>query len=119
MSNRLNRINEEIQRELSKQLRALKDPRIHGVVSITAVETTQDLRYAKVFVSILNKEDEAGVMKGLKSASGWLRRELGASLTLRYTPELIFCADDSIGYGAKINKILGELNITEGENGDK
>ncbi|MEG2098099.1 MAG: 30S ribosome-binding factor RbfA, partial [Pseudoflavonifractor sp.] len=82
-SNRLGRINEEIQRELSGLIRNLKDPRVHGVVSITAVETTPDLRYAKVFVSVLDRGDVTEVIKGLKSAGGYLRRELGGRLTLR------------------------------------
>ena len=107
-SNRIGRINEEIQRELAELLRRLKDPRVSqvGMVSITRVDTTGDLRYARVFVSVLDKTQEKDVLKGLKSASGFLRRELGHSLQLRYTPELQFIADDSIGYGADILEIL-------------
>ena len=74
-SNRINRINDEIQRELAAQLRNLKDPRVSGMVSITRVDTTSDLRYARVYVSVLDKEQEQDVLKGLKSASGFLRRE--------------------------------------------
>ena len=88
-SNRIGRINEEIQRELSSLIRTVKDPRVHGLVSITAVDTTPDLRYAKIFVSVLDKSDVKEVVKGLRSAGGYLRRELGRSLQLRYTPELI------------------------------
>lgn len=110
-NNRITRINEEIQRELSALLRNLKDPRIHGVVSITAVETTSDLRYAKIYVSVLNKGDTAQVIKGLKSAGGYLRRELGARLSLRYTPELVFTEDDSISHGAHIFELLSKLDI--------
>ena len=97
-SNRIGRINEEIQRELAEQLRRLKDPRVSqvGMVSVTRVDTTGDLRYAKVYISVLDKTQEKDVLKGLKSASGFLRRELGRSLQLRYTPELQFIADDSI-----------------------
>ena len=113
-NNRLNRINEEIQRELSGLIRGIKDPRVDGVVSITAVETTGDLRYAKVYISVLNKENSAKVMSGLKSASGYLRRELGRAVNLRYTPELIFETDDSIGHGARIFDILKQV-----ENKDK
>ena len=106
-SNRIGRINEEIQRELSDQFRRLKDPRVSsGMVSITRVDTTGDLRYARVYVSALNKNQEKEILKGLKSASGFLRRELGASLRLRYTPELQFIADDSIQYGAHILQVL-------------
>ena len=87
-SNRIGRINEEIQRELSGLIRTVKDPRVHGLVSITAVDTTTDLRYAKVHVSVLDKSDVNEVVKGLKSAAGYLRRELGAALSLRYAPAL-------------------------------
>ncbi len=80
-SNRIGRINEEIQRELADQLRHLKDPRVSqvGMVSITRVDTTSDLRYARVYVSTLDKTQEKEVLKGLKSAAGFLRRELGRS----------------------------------------
>ena len=106
-SNRIGRINEEIQRELSDQFRRLKDPRVSsGMVSITRVDTTGDLRYARVYVSALNKNQEKEILKGLKSASGFLRRELGRALQLRYTPELQFIADDSIQYGAHILEVL-------------
>ena len=103
-SNRISRINEEIQRQLSADIRRLKDPRVSGsgMVSVTRVDTTGDLRYAKIYVSVLDKSQEKDVLKGLKSAGGFLRRELGSALGLRYTPELIFEADDSIAYGAHI-----------------
>lgn len=105
-SNRINRINDEIQRELADQLRNLKDPRVSGMVSITRVDTTNDLRYARVYVSVLDKDREKDVLKGLKSASGFLRRELGRTLQLRYTPELQFTGDDSIQHGAHILELL-------------
>lgn len=107
-SNRIGRINDEIQRELSAQLRTLKDPRVSqvGMVSITRVDTTNDLRYAKVYVSVLDKAQEKDVLKGLKSASGFLRREMGRALQLRYTPELQFIGDDSIQHGARILELL-------------
>ena len=110
-SNRIGRINEEIQKELSSLLRTLKDPRVSatGMVSITRVDTTGDLRYARIYISCLNKENEKDVMKGLKSASGYLRRELGRALQLRYTPELQFIADDSIQYGAHILELLSDV----------
>ena len=75
-SNRIGRINEEIQRELSALIPAVKDPRVSGMISVTAVETTPDLRYAKAYISVLDKENGERVLKGLRSASGWLRREL-------------------------------------------
>ena len=109
-SNRIGRINEEIQRELSSLIRTVKDPRVHGLVSITAVDTTPDLRYAKIFVSVLDKSDVKEVVKGLRSAGGSLRRELGRSLQLRYTPELTFVADDSIAEGAHILELIEKLD---------
>ena len=117
-SNRIGRINEEIQRELAEQIRFLKDPRVSqvGMVSITRVDTTGDLRYARVYVSVLNKAQEKDVMKGLKSASGFLRRELARALQLRYTPELKFVADDSIQQGAHILEILRDPNLVKPEN---
>ena len=110
-SNRINRINDEIQRELAAQLRNLKDPRVSGtgMVSITRVDTTNDLRYARVYVSALDKAREKDVLKGLKSASGFLRRELGRALQLRYTPELQFIGDDSIQHGAHILEVLRQV----------
>ena len=118
-SNRIGRINEEIQRELSDQFRRLKDPRVSsGMVSITRVDTTGDLRYARIYVSALDKSQEKEVLKGLKSASGFLRRELGHALQLRYTPELQFVADDSIQYGAHILEVLRDPNQVKPVNPD-
>jgi len=116
-SNRIGRINEEIQRELSDQIRRLKDPRVSevGMVSITRVDTTGDLRYSRVYISVLDKSREKDVMKGLKSAAGFLRRELGASLRLRYTPELQFIADDSIQHGAHILELLHSVEESSSE----
>lgn len=110
-SNRIGRINEEIQRELSDQLRRLKDPRVSqtGMVSITRVDTTGDLRYARVYISVLDKSQEKDVLQGLKSAAGFLRRELGHALQLRYTPQLQFVADDSILHGAHILEVLCQV----------
>ena len=116
-SNRINRINEEIQKELSALFRTLKDPRVQGgMVTVTHVDTTTDLRYAKVFVSVLDKAQEKDVVKGLKSAAGYLRRELGAAVKLRYTPELQFVADDSIEYGAHILEMLRDPNVVKPAN---
>jgi len=110
--NKIERINEDIQRVLSTLLREIKDPRLkQGMVSITAVLTTGDLRYAKVFLSVYGLESEKEFKKGLKSASGYLRRELGGILDLRYTPELIFVLDKSIERGARINTLLNDLDI--------
>jgi ribosome-binding factor A len=113
-SNRIGRINEEIQRELASLLRTVKDPRVHGLVTITRVETTPDLRFSKIYVSVLDKSDVKEVLKGLKSAGGYLRRELGRALSLRYTPELVFQADDSIDRGTHILKLLNDIERKEG-----
>ena len=116
-SNRIGRINEEIQRELSSLFRTLKDPRVQsGMVTITHVDTTSDLRYARVYVSALNCKDEKGLLKGLKSAAGYLRRELGSRIDLRYTPELQFIADDSIEYGAHILEMLRDPRVVKPAN---
>ena len=119
-SNKLARTNDDIQFVLSAQLRNVKDPRISGkMISVTRVETTGDLRYAKVWLSVLDLEDEKEFKKGLKSASGWLRRELGNSMSLRFTPELVFEIDHSIEYGAHINQVLESLNIRHDEDEDE
>ncbi|MBP8859343.1 MAG: 30S ribosome-binding factor RbfA [Lawsonibacter sp.] len=91
---------------MSALIPAVKDPRVSGMISVTAVETTPDLRYAKAYISVLDKENGERVLKGLRSASGWLRRELGSALKLRYTPELVFQLDDSIDKGAHILELL-------------
>ena len=119
-SNRIGRINEEIQRELADQLRHLKDPRVSqvGMVSITRVDTTGDLRYARVYISVLDKSQEKDVLKGLKSAAGFLRRELGRTLQLRYTPELQFLPDDSIQHGAHILEMLRDIECREEQRSD-
>ena len=115
-SNRINRINEEIQKELSSLIRNLKDPRIQNtMISITRVETTPDLRYTKVYVSFLQEEKAADAMKGLQSAAGYLRRELGQALNLRYTPQLMWALDDSITYGAKMLALINSLNTGKDE----
>ena len=113
-SNRIGRINEEIQKELASLLRFVKDPRVQDtMISITHVETTPDLRYAKVYVSFLQEEKAPDAMKGLKSAGGWLRRQLGSALQLRYTPELVWALDDSITYGAKMLELINSLEVKQ------
>ena len=113
-SNKLPRINEDIQRVLASLLRDIKDPRVNqGMISVTGVDTSGDLHHAKVYLSVYGLESEKEFKKGLKSASGYLRHELGQSLSLRYTPELIFELDHSIERGVKINTILNELDIPE------
>ena len=114
----IDRINEEIQLQLAVLIPTVKDPRVTGMISVMAVDTTTDLRYAKVFISILDKSDEQQVMRGLKSASGWLRRELGHRLQLRYTPELSFVLDESIDKGAHILAMLRDPNVVKPVNPD-
>ena len=115
-SHNLERTNDDIQRVLAAHLREIKDPRVQqGLISVTRVETTGDLRYAKVWLSVLGLENEKEFKKGLKSASGWLRRELAKSLSLRYTPELVVEVDHSIEYGAHINQMIRELDIRHDE----
>ena len=111
-SNRINRINEEIQKELANLLRTIKDPRVQdAMISITRVETTPDLRYTKVYVSILQSEKAASAMKGLQSAAGFLRRQLGSDVRLRCVPEIVWALDDSIVYGAKLLELINSLEV--------
>lgn len=115
-SNKLARTNDDIQYVLSKLLREVKDPRVQqGMISVTRVETTGDLRYSKVWLSVMGMRDEKEFKKGLKSASGWLRHELGSSLNLRYIPELVFEIDHSIEYGAHISSVINSLDIKHDE----
>lgn len=115
-STRMGRINDDIQLALSSLLRQVKDPRVQqGMISITRVETTGDLRYAKVWLSVLGELNEKEFKRGLKSCGPWLRRELGASLNLRYTPELVFELDHSMEYGAKISRMIEEIEETESD----
>lgn len=110
-SNRIDRISEEVMRALAEAIRSVKDPRVqNGLVSVTHCEVTGDLRFAKVFVSVLGSPEQADeVMRGLKSASGWLRREVGHKVQLRYAPELLFNLDSSITHGAHISAVLHNL----------
>ena len=116
-SNRIGRINEEIQREMSALLRTVKDPRLQGgLLTVTHVDTTSDLRWCKIYVSALDKSREKEMLKGLKSAAGYLRRELGMALRLRYTPQLEFVADDSIQQGAHILQMLRDPSVVKPAN---
>ena len=112
---RQNRINDEMQKELMMILRRVKDPRVlDAFVSVTSVDCSADLKYAKIYYSALHG-DEKALAQGLKAASGFIRRELARSLNLRITPELTFLRDSSITYGAHIASILNKLDITEEE----
>ena len=107
---RIDKINEEVKRELAKVLRELKDTRIPMMTSIVSVRVTNDLSYAKVYVSVMGDETvKKNALAGLKSASGYIRREIGHRVQLRVTPEFIFELDDSIEYGAHIDELLRNL----------
>ncbi|NCB74244.1 MAG: 30S ribosome-binding factor RbfA [Clostridia bacterium] len=112
---RLDRTNDDIQLVLSELLRSIKDPRVNqGMLSVVRTETTGDLRYCTVYLSVFGLENEKELKKGLKSASGWLRRELARKLDIRYTPELIFELDTSIEHGAHINSIMNQPGFLGG-----
>ena len=109
----IDRINDDIRRVLAEKLRDVKDPRIQqgAMLTVTHTDTTNDLRHCKVYISVLGQADEKQLVRGLKSVAGYLRRELGLSLDLRYTPELTFVLDDSIAHGAYINRLINDLDI--------
>ncbi len=116
-SHKLGRTTEDIKRELTAVLRELKDPRVaNTMLSIVRVEVSRDLSFCKVYVSAMEGLDKAKeAVKGLKSAAGYIRREVGSRLSLRHVPAMIFEATDSIEYSANISHILSELNIKDGE----
>lgn len=120
MIDRINRISEEMKKEISNIIQNdLKDPRLPKMVSIVSVKVTRDLRYAKVHVSVLgSSEEKKNAISALKSAAGFIRREIGHSMQLRYTPELQFQLDDSIEYGVYITKLIDDI-ARDGETGDK
>ena len=109
-NNRIGRIDEEYRKELSQIIGyELKNPNVTGMISVTKVKVTPDLKYAKVYVSILNSKNIKETMDGLKKSSGFIRSELAKRINLRNTPELVFEIDDSMEYGAKIDSILKEI----------
>jgi len=119
-NNKLQRTNDDIRFVLSRLIPQVKDPRVNqgGLISITRVDTTGDLRYCKVYLSVLGELNEKEFKKGLKSAAPWLRHELGTSLDLRYTPELLFELDKSIEHGVYINSLIEKLDIPKEENNE-
>ncbi len=111
---RIDRISEEVRREVDRIIRdELNDPRVTGTFSITRAEVTRDLRYAKIFVSVLEDDRRADLMKALKSAAGFIRRALGHEMIIRQAPELIFVEDRNIAYGAHIAQVLREVRAGE------
>ncbi len=115
---RMDRIEEEVKKALSAVIRELKDPRICELVSVIAVEITKDLRFAKAHISVFgNEEQQKNTIEGLKAAAGFIRREIGHRVNLRANPEFTFKLDNSIEYGAHINKLIGEV-INENKNSE-
>lgn len=115
-NNRLERIDEELKKEISNIINyELKNPKVTGLISVTKTKITPDLKYAKVYVSILNSKNTKETLANLKKSSGYIRTEIAKRINLRITPELVFVLDDSMEYGARIDKILKEI-IPNGEN---
>lgn len=109
--NRLNRIDEELKKELSQIISyELKNPEATGMISVTKVKITPDLKYAKVYVSVLNSKNDEKTMEALKKSAGFMRSQIAKRVNLRITPELVFEKDDSMEYGMKIDAILKDLN---------
>jgi len=120
MNNKLERTNEDVRYVLSQLLPRVKDPRVQqgGLISITRAAVTGDLRYCKVYLSVLGELNEKDFKKGLRSAAPWLRRELGSALSLRYTPELVFELDKSIEHGARMSALIDALEIPKEDAND-
>ncbi len=117
---RLNRINEELKKELSQIINyELKNPNITGMLSVTKVKITPDFKYAKVYISILNSKNIEKTMLGLKESSGFIRSKIAKTVNLRITPELTFEIDDSLEYGARIDSILKDLKLDKKEEENK
>ncbi len=113
---RIDRISEEVRHAVDAAIRTLNDPRVSGTYAVTRADVTRDLRYAKVYVSVLEDDKADGLMQALKNAAGYLRREVGRQVDLRYTPELIFERDRNIAYGAHIAQVLREVVPEDKEN---
>ena len=110
-NNRLDRVNEELKKTLSNVITfELQNSKVTGMVSVTKVRITPDFRYARVYVSLLNSKSNTKTMEGLKESAGFIRAQIAKTMNLRVTPELSFEMDDSMEYGAKIDKILNDLN---------
>ena len=109
---RLNRISEEVKRVVSELIyNGLKDPRVNSMTTVTKVEVTRDLRFANIYVSVFgNKEDKDSTITGLESAKGFIRKEIGSRIDLRYAPEPIFHLDESIEQGIYMTKLIENLN---------
>lgn len=117
---RTDRIAGEMQKEIADIIRnSIKDPRLPSLISVTGVRVTKDLRYARVYVSVFGSEKEkSDAMAALKNASGFVRREIGQRVQLRYTPEITFLLDDSIEHGIHISKLIDETIKSDGNTND-
>ena len=116
-TNRMDRVNEELKREISLVIdRNLKNPNITGIISVTKVKTSPDLKSAKVYISLLNCKSKKNTLDAIKNASGFIRTEIAKRVNLRYTPSLTFQIDESIEYGSKIENILKEIMPNKEEN---
>lgn len=114
---RIDRISEQVRREVDRIIREqLSDPRVQGTFSVTRAEVTRDLRYAKIYVSILEEENRAPMMQALKKAAGFVRHELGRSMIIRYAPEILFELDNNIEYGIHIASVLKQVRPEEETN---
>ena len=112
--NRIDRISEEVRREVDRIIREdVNDPRTKCTFSITHADVPRDLRYGKIYVSVLEDDKRAGMMEALKKAAGFIRRELGHNIIIRYSPELTFVSDENIAYGVHIAKVLADAQKTE------
>ena len=117
---RIERISEEVRREVDSIIREeLNDPRISGTFSVTRAEVTGDLRFAKIYISVLEDEKRDELMAALKNAKGFIRRSLGKRMIIRYTPELIFVSDKNIEYGVHIAQVLAETMESEGSSSEQ
>ena len=118
--NRLGRINEELKKEISHIISfELKNPNVTGLISVTGAKITPDLKYAKVFVSILNAENTETSCENLKTSAGYIRTEIAKKINLRITPEIIFEIDNSMEYGAKMDKLIEEVRKQDEEKKNK
>ena len=116
---RIDRISEEIRREVDRIIREeLNDPRVTGTFSVTRAEVTRDLRYAKIYVSVLEDDKREDLLRALKSAAGYIRRALGKGIIIRSAPELSFVSDQNIAYGVHIAQVLAQAQKNEGEHHD-
>ena len=116
---RIDRISEEVRREVDRIIREeLNDPRVTGTFSVIRAEVTRDLRYAKIYVSVLEDDKREDLLKALKSAAGYIRRALGKGIIIRSAPELSFVSDQNIAYGVHIAQVLAEAQKNEGEHHD-